>query len=127
MKVLIDTHALIWWLHDDSRLSKAAALILKDTQNEILVSAAVGWEMAIKAGLGKMDPALVVEELETAIANESFLELPVSLTHAIRAGLLPHHHRDPFDRLLAAQAQLLDIRILSADRLFDLYQIQRVW
>jgi PIN domain nuclease of toxin-antitoxin system len=83
--------------------------------------------MAIKAGLGKMDPALVVEELETAIANESFLELPVSLAHAIRAGLLPHHHRDPFDRLLAAQAQLLDIRILSADRLFDLYQIQRVW
>jgi PIN domain nuclease of toxin-antitoxin system len=127
LKVLIDTHALIWWLRDDPRLSKAAATILKDTQNEILVSAAVGWEMAIKVSLGKMDPASLVEELEVAIANESFIELPVSLAHAIRAGLLPPHHRDPFDRLLAAQAQLLNIRILSVDRLFDLYQVQRVW
>ncbi|HTS35518.1 MAG TPA: type II toxin-antitoxin system VapC family toxin [Candidatus Solibacter sp.] len=127
MKVLLDTHALIWWMRDDARLSPAAAAIVRDHRNEILVSAAVGWEMAIKINLGKIRPASLLDDLELVIAHEAFVELPVSLAHSVRAGMLPCHHRDPFDRLLAAQAQLLDLPILSADQLLDQYGIQRVW
>ena len=127
MKILVDTHALIWWLRDDQRLSRAAAQILADPSNEILVSAGVGWELAIKVGLGKIEPANLIAQMEEAISRETFVELPVALAHGVRAGLLPLHHRDPFDRLLAAQAEILDVPILSADRLFDRYGVRRLW
>jgi PIN domain nuclease of toxin-antitoxin system len=127
LKILIDTHALIWWLREDPRLSKVAADTLTDPNNEILVSAGVGWELAIKVGLGKIEPASLIEQLDEAILKETFVELPVALAHGIRAGLLPPHHRDPFDRLLSAQALLLELPILSADRLFDQYGVQRLW
>jgi PIN domain nuclease of toxin-antitoxin system len=127
MKILLDTHTLVWWLRDDVRLSPQAARILKDPRNEILVSAAVGWEMAIKVNLGKIEPASLLEQLGQALAKEAFAELPITMAHAVRAGSLPLHHRDPFDRLLAAQAQALELPILSADRLLDQYAVQRVW
>jgi PIN domain nuclease of toxin-antitoxin system len=127
MKILLDTHALVWWLSSDGRLSGEASRILKDTDNEILVSAAVGWEMSIKVNLGKIEPAALLEQLEVNLAQEAFSELPITMTHAIRAGLLPLHHRDPFDRLLAAQAQVLDLPILSADRVLDHYAVRRIW
>lgn len=127
MKVLIDTHVLVWWLEDDSRLSRRASAIMKDSRSEILVSAAVGWEMAIKVNLGKIIPASVIERLEQAVASETFVSLPIALPHAIRAGLLPLHHRDPFDRLLVAQAQSLNIPLLSADHQLDVYEVQRLW
>jgi PIN domain nuclease of toxin-antitoxin system len=125
--ILLDTHALVWWLQNDSRLSKRAAVIIKNPTNKILVSAAVGWELAIKVNLGKIRPASLVQGLEETMSRETFEELPVTVAQAIRAGLLPMHHRDPFDRLLAAQAQSLGCPILSADSLLDAYGIQRVW
>jgi len=88
MKVLLDTHVLVWWLEDADRLSKRSAAILGNRDNGILVSAVVGWEIAIKVGAGKMKPRSILERLEMAV----------------RAGLLPLHHRDPFDRLLVAQS-----------------------
>jgi len=127
VRVLLDTHALVWWLRDDPRLSKAAAQIIRDPGNEILLSAVVGWELAIKVGLGKIGPASLIGQLNEAASKEGFVELPIALAHGVRAGLLAAHHRDPFDRLLSAQAQILQVPILSADRLFDLYGVQRLW
>jgi PIN domain nuclease of toxin-antitoxin system len=127
MRVLLDTHALVWWLSNDSRLSREASRILSDESNEILVSAAVGWEITIKVNLGKIEPASLIEKLEGSLTNEAFSELPITMTHVIKAGLLPLYHRDPFDRLLAAQAQSLDLPILSADRLLDHYSVRRIW
>jgi PIN domain nuclease of toxin-antitoxin system len=127
MKFLLDTHALIWWMLDDSRLSKRANSIIRNPQNEIVISAAVGWEMAIKVNIGKINPASLIGNLVDAIASEVFIPLPIALQHAITAGLLPMHHRDPFDRLLVAQAQLLNIPVLSADHVLDSYEIERLW
>jgi PIN domain nuclease of toxin-antitoxin system len=127
LRILLDTHALLWWLRDDPRLSRVGRSILRDKDNEILVSAAVGWEVAIKVNLGKINPPSVIDELENAVSTEAFTDLPITLAHAVRAGALPLHHRDSFDRLLAAQAQVLDIPILSSDPLFDVYGVQRFW
>jgi PIN domain nuclease of toxin-antitoxin system len=127
MRALVDSHVLIWWMTSDSRLSKRAAAILRDRRSEILVSSAVGWELAIKVNLGKITPASLIESLEEAMLSETFTELPIALPHAIRAGLLPLHHRDPFDRLLVAQAQSLETPIISGDSLLDGYGVERLW
>ena len=127
MKLLLDTHVLVWWLEDPRRLSRRAATILANRNNDILVSAAVGWEIAIKVGVGKMKPRSILQDLDRVLAEEAFSELPITLDAAVRAGLLPLHHRDPFDRLLVAQAQSLNVPILSADGVLDLYDIKRLW
>jgi len=127
MKVLLDTHVVFWWFGDAARLSKRAKSILADAKNVVLVSAATAWELAIKANLGKIDALELVTELGRQIAEEGFVEFPISIEHAIRAGLLPLHHRDPFDRLLVAQAQEVAVPILSGDRLLDRYDIKRIW
>lgn len=127
MQVLLDTHAVIWWLEGAKRLSKRASLIISSKENFILIPAAVGWELAIKVNLGKFNTPAVVQELHQLVAREGFAELPISLEHAVRAGLLPLHHRDPFDRLLVAQAQALGAPILSADRGLDAYDVRRIW
>jgi len=127
VKVLLDTHALVWWMEDAGRLSKQATKIIANPENHILISAAVGWELAIKVSTEKMKPPSILDGLERALERESFSEVPITLDTAVRSGLLPRHHRDPFDRLLVAQAQSLNVPILSADRLLDLYQIKRLW
>jgi PIN domain nuclease of toxin-antitoxin system len=127
MGILLDTHALVWWMLESSRLSKRAAEILGGTESQILVSAVVAWEIAIKVNAGKIQPSSLVERLEEAVTGQAFLELPISIDHAIRAGLLPLHHRDPFDRLLVAQAQSLKLPILSADKALDEYDVRRIW
>lgn len=127
MHILLDTHVLIWWLQGDARLSKAALNAIRDPGNEILVSAAVGWEIAIKVNLGKVSPSTLVARLEDVLSRETFVELPISVAHAVRAGMLPLHHRDPFDRLLAAQAELMQLPILSADKMLDAYNVRRMW
>jgi len=127
VRILADTHALIWWMRADARLSKRGMAILKDPGNEILVSAVVGWEIAIKVKLGKIAPASVLRDLEEAVAVEGFVELPITLAQAVRAGSFMLHHNDPFGRLLAAQAQSLNLPILSADRVLDQYGVQRIW
>ena len=127
MKVLLDTHALVWWMEDAVRLSKQAAQTIGNRENDILISAVVGWELAIKVSTGKMKPRSILDGLDRVMEREPFLELPITLDTAVRSGLLPLHHRDPFDRLLVAQAQSLSVPILSADAVFDLYDVKRLW
>ena len=127
MKVLIDTHALIWWLEGSKRLTGRALSILSNSNHMVLVSAASAWELAIKVALGKLSAAGLVTNLPSHISEEGFIEQPITVEHAVRAGMLPAHHRDPFDRLLAAQAQSLDVAIVSGDKIFDRYGIRRIW
>jgi len=127
MKVLLDTHVLIWWFNEPAKLSRKAAATLGNPGNTVYVSAAVAWELAIKVNLGKLDALSLVTELARHVAEEGFAELPVSIGQAVRAGLLPRYHRDPFDRLLVAQAQDLNVPILSADAILDQYDVKRIW
>jgi|SRR5580700_158053 PIN domain nuclease of toxin-antitoxin system len=127
MEVIVDTHALVWAFNEPKRLSKRAISILTDTSNTILVSAAVAWELSIKVNLGKLDALPLLAGLTQRLQREGFTELPISVAQATRAGLLPLHHRDPFDRLLVAQAQDLGVPILSADSSLDRYDIKRLW
>ena len=112
-KLLIDTHLLLWLALGSERLSTAAREIIGDSANDLVFSAASIWEIAIKSGLGKIDadPELLVD----AIGDSGFAELPVTATHAARVRGLPHHHADPFDRLLVAQALSEPLRLLTAD------------
>ena len=127
MKLLLDTHAFVWWFNDPGKLSSKASALLTSSRNSVLVSAAVAWELAIKVNLGKIDALPLITDLASYTAEEGFVELPISIDQAVRAGLLPRHHRDPFDRLLVAQAQDLNLPILSADHILDRYDIKRIW
>jgi PIN domain nuclease of toxin-antitoxin system len=127
MEILLDTHVVVWWMLDSPQLSKKALEILRGSGHRILVSAGIAWELAIKVNAGKIQPPTLIAGLDGAMREQVFEELPVSLEHAVRAGLLPLHHRDPFDRLLVAQAQALNLPILSADRGLDEYDVRRVW
>jgi len=101
--------------------------MIANQNNTVLVSAAIAWELAIKVNLVKFDALSLATELPRYAQEEGFEELPISMEQAIRAGLLPLHHRDPFDRLLVAQAQALNVPILSADTVLDQYDVKRVW
>jgi PIN domain nuclease of toxin-antitoxin system len=127
MNVLLDTHAVIWWFNEPEKLSKRATTTITNQANTVYVSAASSWEMAIKASLGKLHTTSFVLDLVDLLRQENFFEQPVTVDHAVRGGLLPLHHRDPFDRLLVAQAQSLNIPIVSADAILDAYDIKRIW
>jgi PIN domain nuclease of toxin-antitoxin system len=127
MEVLLDTHTLIWWMVDPARLSTKATAALADTGCHILVSAVVAWELAIKINTGKIQPSSLLLSLDSVFVKQNFAELPITVEQAIRAGLLPMHHRDPFDRLLVSQALALGIPIVSADRALDAYGVRRIW
>jgi PIN domain nuclease of toxin-antitoxin system len=127
MEALLDTHVVIWWFENAPRLSKRAAAILASPGNTLVVSAAVGWEISIKVNAGKLESSELIGDVHGYLAREGWLDLPISMDHAVRAGLLPLHHRDPFDRLLVAQAQALNLPILSADRGLDEYDVRRLW
>jgi len=128
VKVLLDTHAFLWWTTDDARLSERARAAIADGRNEVFFSAASGWEIAIKAGLGRLE---VPEDLEAFVTEQlsknAFRMLPVHLGHALRVRALPGHHRDPFDRLLVAQSILEGLPILSADPQVAFYPVEVVW
>jgi PIN domain nuclease of toxin-antitoxin system len=119
MRILLDTHIFVWWLANDSKLPKAAEPLILDSSNEIYISAASIWEIAIKAGLGQIqvDPVLVV----AAIPESGFQELPVSARHAIEVKELPLHHRDPFDRMLVAQSRFEPMHLLTHDQQLAAY------
>lgn len=128
MQGLLDTHTLLWWLTDDPALSNIARLLIADPGNLVLVSAVSAWEIAIKVRLGKLPTAAdLVTDFTGHIQREGFHLLPISAEHAIRAGLLPGSHKDPFDRMLIAQAQEENIAIVSNEILFDNYGIRRLW
>ena len=127
MTVLLDTHTLQWWLNDPAQLSESATNAIENTMNSIIVSAVVPWELAIKTNIGKLRVHGLLANWASKIAAEGFREIPVESAHAIRAGLLPRHHKDPFDRMLVAQAQATGWPIVSADPMFDRYGVRRIW
>ena len=124
---LLDTHVLLWWLQGGRNLSLQARTIVGDSETKLLVSAASAWEIAIKFKAGKLDAGGLVARFHAILEENHFMELPISATHAIRAGLLQDSHKDPFDRMLIAQAQLEKIPIVSNDKVFDRFSIRRLW
>jgi PIN domain nuclease of toxin-antitoxin system len=127
MRLLLDTHALLWWVANDARLSETADELLNDESHEVFVSAASAWEVATKARIGKLFPGPLAQDFASEIARQGFLPLPVTLEHGQRAGSLPGPHRDPFDRMLIAQAQAENLHLVSNEQIFDRYGVVRVW
>ena len=118
MRLLLDAHALLWWLADDPALGAVARSLIADPDNEVLVSAATVWEIAIKRALGKLDAP---PDLVGALDETGFAEAPVTAVDAQVAGGLQAHHRDPFDRMLVAQAARLGATVVTRDPVFGLY------
>ena len=128
MRVLLDTHAFLWWVADSPKLSSDAREIIANEQNEPIFSAVSAWEIAIKVGTGKLELPDSPEKFVTEQISRNALEvLPVHLRHALGVNVLPDHHRDPFDRLLIAQAMTENVAILTADPVIMKYSIQAVW
>jgi PIN domain nuclease of toxin-antitoxin system len=128
MQALLDTHALLWSLSGDPALTKAAHKIVAEPRNAVFVSAASAWEIATKVRLGKLPTAAdLVGDFTGHIERERFQILPISAEHAVRAGLLPGTHKDPFDRMHIAQAQSENMPIISNEALFDAYGVRRIW
>jgi PIN domain nuclease of toxin-antitoxin system len=128
VRLLLDTHALIWWMSDNSALSATAYDAITDVDNRVYVSAASAWEIATKHRLGKLPlTGALAADLSEAIAVEGFAELPISVREGQAAGKLPGPHRDPFDRMLIAQALAESLTLVSNERLFDRYGVNRLW
>jgi PIN domain nuclease of toxin-antitoxin system len=128
VKLLVDSHTLIWAVDDVAKLGARAVVELRSASNEVLVSAATIWELSIKVGLGKLQLSLPLQEwMETAINDLAATILPITIEHAVAQSLLPFHHRDPFDRLLIAQAGIDGLTLISSDAVLDLYGVARIW
>jgi PIN domain nuclease of toxin-antitoxin system len=128
MRFLLDTHTLLWCFNASPSLTVRARRLIENGSNEILVSAASAWEIATKVRLGKLATGEeLIGDFDRYLARLGFEGLPISLQHAVRAGRLPGDHRDPFDRMIIAQAEAEDLAIISNDRIFDTYHIRRVW
>jgi PIN domain nuclease of toxin-antitoxin system len=128
MRLLLDTHALLWWWADDPQLTMAARSALQDKANEVWVSTASAWEIATKQRIGKL-PAWPMPSggLDAMVVAEGFAHLPISCAHAWHAGSLDWAHRDPFDRMLAAQANLEQLTLVTRDSVFAGLPIQVLW
>jgi len=128
VRALLDTDALLWWLSDDPALSRRAREAIANTKNTLIVSAASAWEVATKVRLGKLPTAAnLASDFAGHLQREGFETLAISTEHAIRAGLLAGSLRDPFDRMLIAQAQAENMPLVSNETLFDDYGIRRLW
>ena len=128
MRLLLDTHVFLWWVFDDPRLSSAARDLIADPAAEILFSAVSGWELAIKARTARLDlPEDVPGFVRDQVRRNRLRVLPVELPHALRVHALPDHHRDPFDRLLVAQAQVEAVPLLSRDTQLAGYEVELRW
>jgi len=128
VRFLLDTHTLLWCFSSSPSLSVRARRLVEDGSNEIFVSAASAWEIATKVRLGKLPTGEeLIADFGRYLARLGFDDLPVSVSHAVRAGTLPGEHRDPFDRMLISQAQSENLPIISNDRIFDAFHVQRIW
>jgi PIN domain nuclease of toxin-antitoxin system len=127
MTYLLDTHAFLWILQTPKILPASVLNICKNRSANLVVSIVTPWEMAIKSAIGKLDAAFVLDNFEAYLTQGGYSVLETTARHVIRAGRLTPHHRDPFDRLLAAQALELRIPLISRDKVFDLYGVQRIW
>lgn len=128
MKLLLDTHALIWWLINLGRLSKTARDAIAEPANEVIVSAVSAMEVTTKHRLGKLPGVgLLARSFEAQVAAEGFAGLPITLAHGQLAGSMPIEHKDPFDRLLMAQAITENLTLVSNETLFDASGVSRLW
>lgn len=128
MRLLLDTHAFLWWVADDRRLSRKARAAIASRDSACFLSLASVWEMAIKVGLNRLElPSSVDRFVSEQMAANAIEPLPIDLGNAGDVARLPFHHRDPFDRLLAAQALGEELAIVSADPVFAKYGVRRVW
>ena len=119
-RLLLDTHAFLWWLSDVPQLTRLAHDGIADPRNEVLVSAITGWEIAVKRAKGRITAP---DNLGTMVTERGFTHLPLTFQHAEQAGRLPMHHRDPFDRFLVAQAQTEDLVLVTRDERISLYDV----
>jgi PIN domain nuclease of toxin-antitoxin system len=128
VRLLLDTHALLWWAGGTSQLSRPARVAIAEETNDVFVSAASAWEIATKHRLGKLDRVgPLLDDLPGYLDDQDFQELGISVRHAQRAGALPGPHRDPFDRMLVAQAQIEGLTLVSNEEVFDRYGVKRLW
>ncbi len=128
MRLLLDTHTFLWWVLDDRRLSKKAAGLIRDPDNELLMSVATGWEIAIKCSLGRIElPEPPSKFIPDQIRRNDLAVLDITMHHALEVYSLPPNHGDPFDRILIAQGRTEDIPIITRDPAFNSYDIETVW
>ena len=128
MKLLLDTHTFLWWITDDSQMSAKALNLIGDSQNNLYWSTASSWEVAIKYALGRLPLPDVPEKFLPAELGKNRIEsLPIVDSHAFQAGRLPRHHRDPFDRMLVAQAKVENLGLISNDPQISRYEINVYW
>ncbi len=128
MALLLDTHAFLWWLAGDRKLPRRIREAIADPDEEVIVSAVSAWEITTKYRLGKLPGAsAIVTDIAGAIASQSFTPLAVTVVHAQRAGALIGDHRDPFDRMLIAQARSEDLILVSNEEIFDAFGVTRRW
>jgi PIN domain nuclease of toxin-antitoxin system len=128
MRLLVDTHAFLWWIADDERLSARASAVIAEGGNEVFVSAASAWEIVVKSSLGRLElPTPIGRFVSSQLEANGFLALPISLRHALGLADLPPLHRDPFDRILVAQAVAEDLTLVSGDRALHGYPVPIEW
>lgn len=128
MIVLLDTHCWVWWISTPTRLNDTARALIADRRNTVYFSAASAWEIAIKYALRKLRlPESPETFIPSRLERDGFTALPILLPHALQVTTLPHHHRDPFDRILIAQAQVENIPLLTADPQLKAYTAQLLW
>lgn len=128
MKVLLDTQTFLWWIANDSQLSERARTVIEDADHQLFLSAASGWEIAIKTRIGKLRLA---DDLQGFVSEQLRINaiqvLPIQMAHALHVAALPDHHRDPFDRMLVAQSQLEQLPILTIDPQIAQYSVTVIW
>lgn len=127
MTYLLDTHTLIWFLRSPASLPKTIRGLIEDPASTLAISLATPWEMSIKTSIGRLDAADILDDFESIMTRGGFNLLVPDTAQAIRSGRLPWYHRDPFDRLLAAQALELGLTLFSKDAVFDAYGVRRLW
>ena len=128
MQLLLDTHTFLWWLIGDASLSTPARKAIASERNGVFISAATAWEIATKLRLGKLPSgSSVTDDLESVIESQGFAKLPITIAHGQAAGALPGPHKDPFDRMLIAQAMLESLVLVSNEEAFSAYGVRRLW
>jgi PIN domain nuclease of toxin-antitoxin system len=128
VQVLLDTHAFLWWLEGSPRLSKVVRDAIADQDTAVFVSAVSAWEITTKHRIGKLSgAAMVAADVGAYVASQGFTELPITFAHGQAAGALPGPHRDPFDRMLIAQAMTEQLILVSNEQVFDAYGVKRLW
>lgn len=129
MRLLLDTHTLLWWTTGDKLLSERARKRIAQSQEPIIISAVSAWEIAIKVNLGRLPAGAteLIRDFEQSLKQDGFQSMSITADHGIRAGLLPGPDKDPFDRMLIAQAHAENLTIVSNDHVFDRYGVNRIW